>query len=88
MHKKIALALDYSSVDEISNILDKLDPKPAILKIGLQSCTAIGIENLIKFLQKTCPQSDIFLDLKLHDIPSTVKDEILDINFSSYLGYI
>ena len=67
--KQIIVALDFDSVEEASAVVKLLDPKIFRLKIGKQLYASEGprvLENLNK------QGFDIFLDLKLHDIPNTV----------------
>jgi len=67
--KQIIVALDFDSIDEASSIVKLLDPEIFRLKIGKQLYASEGpkiLENLNK------SGFDIFLDLKLHDIPNTV----------------
>ena len=67
--KQIIVALDYDSFKEANSISKLLDPEIYRVKIGKQLFTAEGpgiIENFNK------QGFDIFLDLKLHDIPNTV----------------
>jgi len=67
--KQIIVALDYDSFKEANLISKLLDPEIYRVKIGKQLFTAEGpgiIENFNK------QGFDIFLDLKLHDIPNTV----------------
>ena len=67
--KQIIIALDFDSIEEASSITKLLDPEIFRLKVGKQIYAGEGpkiIENLNK------QGFDIFLDLKLHDIPNTV----------------
>ena len=67
--KQIIIALDFDSAEEMNSIVKLLDPELFRLKIGKQLYASEGpkiIENLNK------QGFDIFLDLKLHDIPNTV----------------
>ena len=67
--KQIIVAMDFDSIKEASAIVKLLDPKIFRLKIGKQLYASEGprvLENLNK------QGFDIFLDLKLHDIPNTV----------------
>ena len=41
------------------------------LKVGLELFTAIGISG-VQQIRKSAPHCELFLDLKLHDIPNTV----------------
>lgn len=72
MLKHIALALDIDSEEKITELLNKLEPKPQIIKIGLELIAALGIEQALNLVYNLSPESQIFLDFKLHDIPNTV----------------
>lgn len=63
----IALALDVNSLDEARALLEEVSPYIGVVKIGLEMFTAFGPE---AFKVTNLP---IFLDLKLHDIPTTVE---------------
>ena len=67
--KQIIVALDFDSIEEVNSIVKLLDPEIYRLKVGKQLYAGEGpkiLENLNK------KGFDIFLDLKLHDIPNTV----------------
>ena len=55
------------------NIIDSLDPNLCMIKVGSVSFNALGHEVILHAFNKGF---DIFLDLKLHDIPNTVKKSI------------
>ena len=67
--KQIIVALDFNSIEEAKLIVDLLDPEIYRLKIGKQLYAAEGPKILENFNEQGF---DIFLDLKLHDIPNTV----------------
>ncbi len=67
--KQIIVALDFDSFDEASTVVKFLDPEIYRLKIGKQLYASEGPKILEKLNKKGF---DIFLDLKLHDIPNTV----------------
>ncbi len=69
----IIVAIDEVDINKASAIIDNLDPKKCMVKIGSVSFNSIGHE-IIYFATKK--GFDIFLDLKLHDIPNTVKKSI------------
>ncbi len=73
---KIALALDFSTKEEVVKLLEELNPKPKILKIGLQLISSLGIKEAVVLLKQLCPSASIFLDLKLYDIPNTISKAI------------
>jgi orotidine-5'-phosphate decarboxylase len=72
IHSKTALALDFADSAKVSAFLQLLDPKPEIIKIGLELTSSLGIGNAVELIKSLCPEAKIFLDLKLHDIPATV----------------
>jgi orotidine-5'-phosphate decarboxylase len=67
---KIILALDLDTKEEIFSVLNKLGNNIKTLKIGKKIFTKYG-PDLIKQLKDK--NYNIFLDLKYHDIPNTVK---------------
>ncbi len=75
--KRIIVALDSSNIKEIKKIVLKLKNDVYAFKIGYQFFFNFGIVGY-KEIKRICP--NIFLDLKLHDIPNTVKNGIEAIN--------
>ena len=69
----IIVAIDEIDFNKASKIIDELDPKKCMVKIGSVAFNSIG-HNLISYAAKK--DFGIFLDLKLHDIPNTVKKSI------------
>ena len=69
LDKKIIIALDYDSVAEVDSLCNQINPVQCRLKIGKQLFTRYG-GNIVKNLQHR--DFEIFLDLKFHDIPTTV----------------
>ena len=67
--KQIIVALDYDSIEEANSFAKLLDPEIYRLKIGKQLFSAEGPKILEIFNKQGF---DVFLDLKLHDIPNTV----------------
>ena len=74
--KKLIVALDFSNTEEVSQIINFLNPEKCILKVGLQLYLAEG-ESILDLL--TNKGFEIFLDLKLHDIPNTVNKAVEEI---------
>lgn len=66
---RIIVALDFSSAAEALKLANQLDPQLCRLKIGMELFTAAG-PSLIERLMSI--GFDVFLDLKFHDIPTTV----------------
>ena len=73
MTKQIITAVDESNLDLFKEIIDSLDSDLCMVKIGSVSFNALGHEAVLYAANKGF---DIFLDLKLHDIPNTVKKSI------------
>ena len=69
----IIVAIDEINFKKASDILDNLDSEKCMVKIGSVSFNSIG-HDIISYASKK--GFDIFLDLKLHDIPNTVKKSI------------
>lgn len=66
---KTIVALDFSSKEEVMNFLDQFD-EPIYVKIGMELTYGAGLDIVKQVKEKG---HHIFLDLKLHDIPNTVK---------------
>ena len=73
MSKNIIVAVDEYHLDAFKNIVDSLDSELCMIKVGSVSFNALGHEPILYASEKGF---DIFLDLKLHDIPNTVKKSI------------
>ena len=69
----IIVAIDEITFKDSSNIINKLDPEKCMIKIGSVAFNSIGHEIITYAAEKGF---DIFLDLKLHDIPNTVEKSV------------
>jgi len=67
--KKIIVALDVNSLEEVETLVDSLRPIIRTFKIGGELFTSCGTEAVDLIRRKGCR---VFLDLKYHDIPNTV----------------
>ncbi|WP_438433449.1 orotidine-5'-phosphate decarboxylase [Gorillibacterium sp. sgz500922] len=67
---RVIVALDYPSPTEAEALLQALEGIPCYLKVGMQLYYAAG-PAFIESLKKRGYR--VFLDLKMHDIPNTVK---------------
>ncbi len=65
----IIIALDFSSAKLANKFLDIIQDRPSKLKVGLELFISEG-PNFVEKLVRDGHQ--VFLDLKLHDIPNTV----------------
>jgi len=66
---KIIVALDVATKEKALNLVEELRDQISFFKIGLQLYTAEGPE-IVRAVRAT--GANVFLDLKLHDIPNTV----------------
>ena len=74
--KRLIVALDFKNFDEMSEFVVRLDPNSCVVKVGLQLFISEG-NKVLDFL--SAKGFEIFLDLKLHDIPNTVNKAIEEI---------
>ena len=75
--KKIIVALDCNNFSEIEKLVKSLKKEVYAFKIGYQFFFNFGLIGYKK-IYSICPK--IFLDLKLHDIPNTVKNGLEALN--------
>jgi orotidine-5'-phosphate decarboxylase len=67
----IILALDHPDVDSVRALIERTQNSISIYKLGLEFYLAQGKAGIRTIIEEF-PEIDIFLDLKLHDIPNTV----------------
>lgn len=68
--EQLYIALDFQSADQVERFLEKLAPHRPALKVGMELYYAEGpafVHHLVR------QGHDVFLDLKVHDIPETAR---------------
>ncbi len=70
MGKDVIVACDFSSAEAVYSFLDKFTGRKPFVKIGMELFYAEG-PDIVRRIKARGHR--IFLDLKLHDIPNTVK---------------
>jgi orotidine-5'-phosphate decarboxylase len=70
VRRRLALALDVDDVAAAVKLAERLDPWFGVVKIGLELFAGAGPAAVDAL---AAPGRRIFLDLKLHDIPTTVE---------------
>ena len=68
-NSRIIVPLDFSTAEQALELVEKLRPDLCRLKVGKELFTKAGPDLVEKLIAKGF---DIFLDLKFHDIPTTV----------------
>ena len=75
-NKRLIVALDYSDIEDVKALLSQLNPNRCMVKVGLQLYLSQR-ESILEMISNA--GFDIFLDLKLHDIPNTVSKALSEI---------
>jgi orotidine-5'-phosphate decarboxylase len=69
----IICAFDTKDITKAKDLATELEPYIGAVKLGLEFFTAHGTEGLSRIADCGLP---IFLDLKFHDIPNTVREAV------------
>ena len=85
MKKNIFVALDFNSLEKALDATKKLRNQIAGVKIGTELYAICGTEGLKKFKELGV---ELFLDLKLHDIPNQVKKTVAAIATLKNVKYL
>ena len=67
----VAVALDAPDLTTASTWAREVAPHVSTLKVGLELFMAVGVSG-VQQIRESTPECQLFLDLKLHDIPNTV----------------
>jgi len=74
-HRRIIVALDVPDAASALPLAERLANKVGMFKVGLELFVAEG-PSVVRALRERVPEVDVFLDLKLHDIPNTMRGAI------------
>ena len=66
--KRLIVALDYSNLNQVKDLVEELGDSVNFYKVGMELFYSVGKE-VLDYLSEN--GKDVFLDLKLHDIPNT-----------------
>ncbi|MBO7151030.1 MAG: orotidine-5'-phosphate decarboxylase [Clostridia bacterium] len=80
MGKDVIIACDFATAEQTFAFLDRFGDKRPYVKIGMELFYATGPQMVQKLKERG---HKVFLDLKLHDIPNTVKKSM---SVLSHLG--
>lgn len=69
MDKRLIVALDYDNMPDVWQLVESLGDLVDFYKVGMELFYGAGV-TAVKYLKSQ--GKDVFLDLKLHDIPNTV----------------
>ena len=70
---RVIVALDYAEQEKALAFVDKISPELCRLKVGKELFTRSGPQFVETLVDRGF---DVFLDLKFHDIPNTVKNAV------------
>ena len=77
MKREVIIACDFSSQQQVLEFLDQFTEVKPFVKIGMELFYAEGPEMVREIKRRG---HKIFLDLKLHDIPNTVKKAMVSLS--------
>ncbi len=75
---KLCVALD-TDYEKGINLVEELKEYPLIFKVGYKLFIPYGRE-IIETIKRISPKAELFLDLKLHDIPNTVRNGVMGVS--------
>ena len=78
--ERLIVALDLPTAREARALIEKLDGAARFYKVGLELFTAGGYFELVEWLVKR--GNKVFADLKLYDIPETVRRAVANLRSS------
>jgi orotidine-5'-phosphate decarboxylase len=83
----IYCAVDTADLNRAAELAKIVGPVTGALKLGLEFFSTFGPAGVEK-VRKACPDADIFLDLKFHDIPNTVAQAVKTVSTNLAPKYV
>jgi orotidine-5'-phosphate decarboxylase len=83
----IFCAIDTPHLNRAVELAKIVGPVTGGLKLGLEFFCTFGPQGVEK-IREACPEADIFLDLKFHDIPNTVASVVRSVSESLAPAYL
>ena len=68
---KIYCAIDTPDLEKAKALTANIGPVTGGIKLGMEFFNTFGPRG-VEAIREACPEADIFIDLKFHDIPNTV----------------
>lgn len=75
---RLIVALDFHAAEDVMELVEKLGDSVSFYKVGMELFYSDG-QNVIPYLKSK--GKNIFLDLKLHDIPNTAAEGLCSLMF-------
>jgi len=75
-HNPVIVALDVETAQEARALVDRLGESIEFYKVGMELFTAAGMSIVCELIDR---RKEVFLDLKLYDIPETVKRTVAQV---------
>jgi orotidine-5'-phosphate decarboxylase len=73
-HQRLLVALDVPTLPEALALVEQVRGRVGGFKVGLELCSAAGVPQVVEAV--SAAGGDVFLDLKLKDIPNTVASAV------------
>jgi len=71
--QRLIVALDFHTMEDVRSFVERMGDTVSFYKVGMELFYSVGSE-VVSYLRQQ--DKDVFLDLKLHDIPNTVAEGI------------
>lgn len=83
----IYCAIDTDNLEHACDLAQKIGPVTGGLKLGLEFFSRFGPQGA-ESVREACPDADLFLDMKYHDIPNTVAGAVRTISKNLAPAYL